>query len=500
LTTYTSFDLPFTNGFYLGGGLPTPGAVPLPAQQVRQFLAGLKVMNYYPAAHAQTNMWTSWDPLTMDADFDRIASLHANTVRVVLFPETFGYPDPSPVMVDRLAQVFALAAKHGLRLKLTLFGLWSDFSDVAGSKHWVQSILAPYRDSPQIAYIDLYNELDLANTLAPNWNANLIWARNLVPFVRNLMGSIPITISLSNTVPTRGLQQLKDARIPIDFYEVHYYGAPELAYQAFADDLRAVGGAPLFIGETGYPTQPASGPDPDSHTQDWFTEYQDQYLRTVQYAASKLGLPDIAPWTLYDYSPQAFQGTGVSAPNQASYTYGIYWSDGIAKPAASAVAEIFGGMAPDLSFNNGFENSDGSGLPANWSIWQPGSATFALDTTVSHSGTASARISNSGSGVSGEPGFYVAPVKPIQAGQTYSAGVWAEGVRASGTNRLELSWFDANNDFLYSQFSASLDSGTTGWTWLSVSGIAPANAAYVQIHLVSADNSGTVWFDDVTFN
>ena len=42
--------------------------------------------------------------------------------------------------------------------------------------------------------------------------------------------------------------------------------------------------------------------------------------------------------------------------------------------------------------------------------------------------------------------------------------------------------------------------GTTGWTQLSVSATPPANAAAVEIHLeVEGENTGAVWFDDVTF-
>jgi hypothetical protein len=41
--------------------------------------------------------------------------------------------------------------------------------------------------------------------------------------------------------------------------------------------------------------------------------------------------------------------------------------------------------------------------------------------------------------------------------------------------------------------------GTTDWSQLAVTARAPDNAASVQLHLVSADNSGTAWFDDVTF-
>jgi hypothetical protein len=41
--------------------------------------------------------------------------------------------------------------------------------------------------------------------------------------------------------------------------------------------------------------------------------------------------------------------------------------------------------------------------------------------------------------------------------------------------------------------------GTTDWSRLRLTARAPDEAATVQIHLVSADNSGAAWFDDVAF-
>jgi hypothetical protein len=41
--------------------------------------------------------------------------------------------------------------------------------------------------------------------------------------------------------------------------------------------------------------------------------------------------------------------------------------------------------------------------------------------------------------------------------------------------------------------------GTTPWTELSVNSTAPVGAAYEMLNLKSADNTGSVWYADVTF-
>ena len=150
------------------------------------------------------------------------------------------------------------------------------------------------------------------------------------------------------------------------------------------------------------------------------------------------------------------------------------------------------------SFNNGFEVADG-GLPAGWSRMRAQDATFARDTAVAHSGTASARISNSGGDATGVPDYYVQPVLTVIPGQTYAASAWARGANATGGTRIAFAWYNASHTYLGQVESAWLPNGTTPWTLLTVSGAAPANAAIMEIHLKSSFNSGSAWFDDVTF-
>jgi hypothetical protein len=159
---------------------------------------------------------------------------------------------------------------------------------------------------------------------------------------------------------------------------------------------------------------------------------------------------------------------------------------------------MFGNNEPSLGFNNGFEISDGEGLPANWTLWQPNQARFSRDASVAHSGSASARISNSTAG-KGDAAFYLTPVEAIRSGHEYEASAWARGSRATGTNRITLAWFDASGRFLRLNASPMLPGGNSDWTPLAVRGVAPQEAAFVQLHLASKNNRGSVWFDDVTF-
>lgn len=495
-------------------------AAPLPIQQVR-------LMNYFPAAHAWTYMWTSWDPVTIQQDFARIAAMHFNTVRINLETGVFALPSPSAGALQQLATVIALADQQGLKVQLGLFDWFGNFADVADSKTWIDAVVTPYRNDPRIAFIDLRNELDTTV------QAQLDWAAALLPYLKAAAGSIPVTVSVtaqSQLTVLQHLQALRAAGIQGDFVDVHLYGNAATACNQLQDIVAFANGAPVFVGETGYSTYAGyavnnpggalSGVPANAAA----TEAQQAYqLKTMSYAVQALGLPAIAPWAYADFTASAIPPSQVaSSPPQ--YDFGLLRTDYSPKPAATLMTSVNSGVALSPDFNNGFEQIDDSGLPTLWRLRSKpcGSypapacgfqADFAADTSVSHSGGASARISNGISNQYGMPGFFLSPPTPTLPGHTYTATAFARGQNVAGAARVNLSLYTRAGCYLGSSTSASLPAGDSSWTPLSASIALPmqSNAqvcggalpAYVEIHLESGAASptggGTVWFDDVTF-
>ena len=139
-------------------------------------------------------------------------------------------------------------------------------------------------------------------------------------------------------------------------------------------------------------------------------------------------------------------------------------------------------------------------LPALWRLWDNGEEQFAFDPTVGHDGPGSARISDSDGTYKDMPGFYTVPIQPqIVTGCQYRVTAWVRGRAATGTTVVDVSWYDAEGDFISGTDSTGLGPGDTDWTELQATGTAPPAAAFAEIWLKSAENSGTVWFDDVTF-
>jgi Cellulase (glycosyl hydrolase family 5) len=456
------------------------------------FLTNLRLVDYFPSARGWASMWSEWSASQTSTDFARVAALDGNCVRVIVNAPAFGFPHPSPVMLQRLARTIAIAKAHGLRVELTLFDGWSEYQAIEQSEAWLGTLLESIQDKQQIAYIDLHNELP-----ADTNPSALAWAQEMVPFTRSTDGGVPVTVSTSISSGTAPLAALVHALAasPPNLYDVHYYGNAADTYATLAQARGIVGDVPLFVGETGFATSPsygwARGLQPDARS---LESYQDYYFRMVEYASHRLGLPDAAPWILYDMPGQG--------STQWGYHMGILHANGSPKPAAATLARVFAGDRLGTSFNNGFEQGTGRpAAPTIWRKWLPGDARFSLDRHVAHSGAVSALIAHAGgSHLTGCPAYSVAPITAVLPYESYTLRAWARGRRITGKSRAVIVWTDSAGRFISSTSSAPLPPGNSAWKRLSVTSRPPDGASAVEVDLQSCEDSGKAWFDDVSFS
>jgi hypothetical protein len=304
-------------------------AIPKSQMVLESGVPGLKEVNYYPAANAWTYMWSRFDPSAIDRDFARIRALGANTVRIFIQPSVFGFPTVRPVMADRLSEVIGLAAKHSLRLHLTLFDLWSRFTDIHGSKEWVTSLLFRYRHDPRIAVVELHNEID------PQDSKAVAWVTRMLPYLSTVMPGTLRTVSTASVSPdVFGLFIHELRNSPPSFWDYHYYGPAGDAHSLLSRIKALAAPRPLLVGETGYSTYATRG---DRAAQ---RQAQAAYYRAVLTAAAALRLPAPAPWILNDFSSRAIP-PGRIADDPAQYDYGLFQLNGSPKPAAAVVRSAF---------------------------------------------------------------------------------------------------------------------------------------------------------------
>jgi hypothetical protein len=458
-------------------------------------LRTLHLMNYFPSDAGWQYMWTRWEPGQINDDFTAMAAMGVNAVRVTVFPDVMGFPAPSPVMQSRLSQIVSMAGGHGLKVQLSLFDQFTDFADISDSLTWAHDLLEPLGGGSHIEFIDLRNELDAPSTMG---NPQVYrWLDALLPAVERDARGVPVTLSVTTPAHITALRAA--LRVEPDFWDLHYYSSDGLAYATMGEAIQAAAPQPVFVGETGFATAGDGFPPGLPAGESSLEAYQAHYYQVIEQAALSLGLGAAAPWALYDFTQAAIPSQ--QQPDQ--YAFGLLHTDGAPKPAAAVIRQLFHTGNVSDEFNTDFSQAvttpDGE-LPAVWRLWEPDQAHFALDPAVGHDTPGSARISDSGGSDAGMPAFYTVPVQPqIVPGSRYRVTAWVRGYGATGTTVVNVSWFNSRGIFMSGSDSAGLSPGDTDWTELEVTATAPPGAAFAEIWLKSAHNSGTVWFDDVAW-
>jgi hypothetical protein len=438
-----------------------------------------RTINYYPANAGWSAMWTNFDPVRIDADLARAAALGAGNVRVIVFPQTFGYPEPAVGYTAKLSQFIGIAGANGLSVKLTLFDWWSEYADVDNSIVWALNVLWPYVDDPRVIAVELKNEIP------PNDAAAIAWARELIPAIRATAPAMPLTLTVDGGSGATGMGTLKSqlAGTPLDYYDLHFYGSSERSLAEIRRAQAAVAPAPVVIGETGLSTLSSTDGE------------QAAYLARVFRAAREAGIGSVAPWTLNDFAPGAIPSNSAVSTQPAQYKFGLHRTDGTAKIGASVVGTAWTtGTTPNSILNLSFE---AAAIDSPWRQFLPQAGAAVVTTDMARTGSRSARFAGTTRTAGGLPSLVTSPITPVQAGYRWRAEACARGVAATGVTEIALSWFDSNGTWISQHTSNRLPAGTSTWTKLVVETVAPAGAAGVQLHLKSGDNTGTVWFDDV---
>ena len=160
--------------------------------------------------------------------------------------------------------------------------------------------------------------------------------------------------------------------------------------------------------------------------------------------------------------------------------------------------------ADNLILNNSFEDdTDGDGIPDNWTRTLYTGGAFALDTTTQSHGSTSAKFTSTGTG-----GGYLTSTATyaIRPSTSYSVGVNLKSSVADVRNVVEVLWYKADGTASSTASTTLLDDSTTNptsWTenWYETS--SPSDAYFAKIRLTGCHSSdatsGSTNFDDVNF-
>lgn len=444
-------------------------------------VTSLKIMNYYPSNAGWMDMWTDYSHATTVSDFAAIQSLDANAVRIIVQPSAVGYPNVSSTMRANLDDMISVASADGLSVQLTLFDMWDNYTDVAGSEQWVSSLLADQTGNPTIALVELKNEMPLNST-------TISWAESLLPYLQTVLPGVPRTISEPGTGGASAIQALLSDIPPtdLDAVDVHYYGDPSLAAAELQQVQGMAGSMPVFIGETGDSTYGTTAGE----------EAQVRFYEIMGETAKDLGLPPPSPWMLNDV-------TNASGENLTTYQeyMGLRRADGTWKPAATVVRDMFDGNTPedwDGTMIN--EALDLQPVLGAWTEFDPTDGTPTINSHLSHDGGRSLCFSKTG-GTSAKWPSVEQSFPVLVPNELFTASAWIKRKAGTGIEKIAIAGFNANDQYV-GETDSVMALGSGYWQKLTVFGVVPPGITSVQVHLKTGDETGTACWSDasITFS
>ena len=147
----------------------------------------------------------------------------------------------------------------------------------------------------------------------------------------------------------------------------------------------------------------------------------------------------------------------------------------------------------NLAINGSFDSLNDEGQADWWNAGRfEGSAKDGQFATVKGRGKA-VSISQSGERAAYDEG----PI-PVDVGKKYRLTGWIKTENATGNNQIAFYWYGGNMWTYRGEVRTENMTGTHDWTKVSVTATVPEGTTFVRPNLVSENNSGVTYFDDVS--
>ncbi len=249
----------------------------------------IKGINYYPKNSAWDTFGEAFNDDTIAGDFDIIKAAGLNSIRIFIQYEDFGQADVRPEKMKKLRTLLDLAEAKGLKVIVTLFDFYSDYSLESWTltgRH-AEKIVSAFRNHRAIIAWDIKNEPNLDFDERDKNNV-LNWLRQMITVVKENDPNHLVTIGWSDTSAAKNLED------KVDFVSYHFYNAIDDFEKEHAA-LDKVTQKPLLMEEFGIPSYRGFW--------SWFGENKEgqaDYHKKMQ-ALIKQHHIAFMSWTLYDF-------------------------------------------------------------------------------------------------------------------------------------------------------------------------------------------------------
>jgi len=148
----------------------------------------------------------------------------------------------------------------------------------------------------------------------------------------------------------------------------------------------------------------------------------------------------------------------------------------------------------NLAINGSFDILNDRGNADWWNAGRfEGSAKDGQFATVKGRRGKAVSISNSGERAAYDEG----PI-PVDVGRKYRLTGWIKTENATGNNQIAFYWYSGNMWTYRGEVRTENTTGTHDWTKVSVTATVPEGTTLVRPNLISENNSGVTYFDDVS--
>ncbi|TPN86917.1 cellulase family glycosylhydrolase [Aquimarina algicola] len=249
----------------------------------------IKGINYYPQKSPWDMFGEQFDPDTVSKDFDIIKKAGLNTVRIFVQYSDFGKTRVDAKKMKKLKQVLDLAKLKELKVVVTLFDFYGDYSvlDWTATHRHAEQIVSAFKEHEAILAWDIKNEpdLDFENRNKENVVA---WLKEMINQVRKYDPNHLVTIGWASALAAPILDE------EVDFVSFHYY----LPLQDFNDtfsELSIMIDKPIVLQEFGLPSSRGFW-NPFGATEKKQAKFHQEFQKII----NKDQIHFLS-WTLYDF-------------------------------------------------------------------------------------------------------------------------------------------------------------------------------------------------------
>ncbi|ALJ06487.1 glycosyl hydrolase family 5 [Pseudalgibacter alginicilyticus] len=289
----------------------------------------IKGINYYPKANPWNMFGDAFSIDTISKDFKIIKNAGLNSVRIFVQYEDFGKANVSPKKLKKLKQTLDLADKHHLKVVLTLFDFYGDYSIInwtLNHRH-AEKIVTTFKNHNALIAWDVKNEPNL-DFESRGKETVIAWLDNMIDLVKSVDTIHPVTIGWSNA---KSASILKDK---VDIVSFHYYEDLQKLDEAIQTLKTEIPNKPLVLQEFGL----------SSYSGLWNpfgTSNKDQanYHKKAQEVIAANNLQFMS-WTLYDFNniPKEVVGR-LPWRKRAQEHFGFITQKGETKPAFKYISK-----------------------------------------------------------------------------------------------------------------------------------------------------------------